>query len=60
MLVIRELEDPGGRDMTPFPWEDAVMPFYDGHPPPPGRRRVSNLSPATPTRCGWGHEDIGV
>jgi hypothetical protein len=34
MLVIRELEDPGGRDMTPFPWEDAVMPFYDGHPPP--------------------------
>jgi hypothetical protein len=41
----------------PFPREDAVMIIYDGCPTS-GRRRIANLSPETPTRCGWGHEDV--
>jgi hypothetical protein len=44
-------EDPGGRDTTPFPGEDAVITVYDGHPPPE-RHRMSNLSPGTMTHCG--------
>jgi hypothetical protein len=41
----------------PFPREDAVMIVYDEHPTS-GRRCIANLSPETPTRCGWGHEDV--
>jgi hypothetical protein len=44
-------EDTGESGKTPFPGEDAVTTVYDGHPPP-GRRRVSNLTPETPTRLG--------
>jgi hypothetical protein len=44
-------EDSGGRGATPFPGEDAVMMVYDERSPP-RRRRASNLSPETLTRCG--------
>jgi hypothetical protein len=49
-------EDPGGSVTMPFLGDDVV---YDGRPTS-GRRRVSNLSPGTPTRCGWGPRKIGV
>jgi hypothetical protein len=52
-------EDLGGSNMMPFPEEDAVLMVYDGRPPP-GRHHVSNISPATPTDCGWGQEDTGM
>jgi hypothetical protein len=43
----------------PFLRENGVMSIYDGRPPP-GKRRVSKLSPGPPTHCGWGHGGIGV
>jgi hypothetical protein len=52
-------EDSGGSDTMPFPWEDVVMTVYNGCPPP-GRHRVTNLSPGTSTRCGWGPRNIRV
>jgi hypothetical protein len=41
-------------DTMPFPREDTVMMIYDGRPPP-GMRRMSNLSLGTPSHYGWGH-----
>jgi hypothetical protein len=52
-------EGPDESNTTPFPEENAVMTAYGGRPPS-GRRRVSNLSPRAPTRCGWGHRGSGV
>jgi hypothetical protein len=52
-------EDPGGRDVMSFPGEDAVVMVYIGHPPP-GRCRMSNLIPGTPTHCSWEPEDTWV
>jgi hypothetical protein len=52
-------EDLDGSDAMPFPGEDMVMMAYDGHPPS-GRCHITNLSPGTPTRCGWGPRNIGV
>jgi hypothetical protein len=54
-------EDPGGRDTTSFPREDAVITVYNGHPPP-GRRRMSNLSLGTKTRCpqGWKETSLQI
>jgi hypothetical protein len=48
-----------GSDMMPFPEENAVMMLYGGRPPS-GRRRVTRLSPKTPTRRGWGCGGLGV
>jgi hypothetical protein len=52
-------EDPGRSDAMPFPREDAFMTVDDGRPPSE-RHRVSNLSPRTPTHCGWGPGNAGV
>jgi hypothetical protein len=41
----------------PFPREDAVMTIYDGRPSSVVRR-MSNLSPRTPTCYGWGRKDV--
>jgi hypothetical protein len=41
----------------PFPGEDAVMTIYDGRPSSVVRR-MSNLSPRTPTCYGWGRKDV--
>jgi hypothetical protein len=51
-------EDPGGRDVMPFPEEDVVMKVYDGYPPS-GRHHMSTLSPRTLSRYGWGPGDTG-
>jgi hypothetical protein len=53
-------EDPDWSDTMPFPREDTIMMVYDGHPLPPGRRRVSKRSPGAPTCCSWGRGDTGV
>jgi hypothetical protein len=42
--------DSGGGGTTPFLDEEVVMMVYDGCSPTE-RRRVSNLSPGTLTRC---------
>jgi hypothetical protein len=47
-----------GSGTTPFPKENPFMIVYGGRPS--GRRRMSNLSPRAPTRCGWGHRGSGV
>jgi hypothetical protein len=52
-------EDPGRSDTMPFPTKNAVMMVYRGWPPP-GRRRMSKLSPGPPTHCGWGRGGTGV
>jgi hypothetical protein len=51
-------EDPGGRDVMPFPEEDVVMKVYDGYPPS-GRHHMSTLSPRTLSRYGWEPRDTG-
>jgi hypothetical protein len=45
--------DPGGKCATAFTREEVVMTVYDEHPPP-GRLRIYNLSPRTPTHCVYG------
>jgi hypothetical protein len=52
-------EDLGGSNTMPFPREDAVILVYDGCPPP-GRHRVSKLSPGPLTCCSWGHRCVKV
>jgi hypothetical protein len=52
-------EDPGRSDTTPFLRENAVMTVHGGRQPP-GKRRMSDLSPKAPTHCGWGHGGSGV
>jgi hypothetical protein len=43
--------DLGGKGVTPFTGDEAVMMVYGG-PPPPERCCISNLSPRTLTHCG--------
>jgi hypothetical protein len=43
--------DLGGKGVTPFTGDEAVMMVYSG-PPPPERCCISNLSPKTLTHCG--------
>jgi hypothetical protein len=56
-MEVDELIDPA--DAMPFPREDAVMTISDWHHLL-GMRRVSHLSPRTPTHCGWGCADARV
>jgi hypothetical protein len=46
-------------DTMPFSEEDVVVIVYGGCPTP-RRCHMYNLSPETPTHCGWGHEDTGM
>jgi hypothetical protein len=52
-------EVPNEGDTMPFPGEDVVIMIYDGHPSP-GMHCMSNLSPRTLARCGWGRRDAGM
>jgi hypothetical protein len=53
-MELDEVPDEG--DGTPFHGEDVIMMIYDGCPSQ-GMHRVSNLSPGTLARCGWGRRD---
>jgi hypothetical protein len=52
-------EDPDRSNTRSFHGEDVVMMVYVGRPPI-GQHHVSNLSPRTPTRSGWGPRNTGV
>jgi hypothetical protein len=50
---------PNGSDMMAFHEENTIMTVYRGRLLS-GRRHMSNLSPRTPTCCGWLHGGSGV
>jgi hypothetical protein len=52
-------EGPDVSNTMSFPKGNAVMMVHGGLPPP-GRHRMSSLSPSAPTHCGWGCGSIGV
>jgi hypothetical protein len=52
-------EDPSGSGMMPFLGEEMVKIVYDGRSHL-GRRRMSNQSPKTLSRYGWGPGNTGM
>jgi hypothetical protein len=56
-LTRNKVRTSGKKGTTPFPWEEAVITVYNGHPAT-GRRRMSKLSLRTPTHCSQGPGNV--